>query len=151
MKKHLSFCLVVLFLLMLLPVCPSRAEVAAPEIVYFEDGSYIVFTVEEYSTRAANTKSGIRNGKLYDPNGGAVATLTVHGTFRYDGTTVTCTASTYTHQIHNSSWSLSSGSASKSGNTATAKGIFARKVLGITVDSKTLTVSLSCDKNGNLS
>ncbi|MDY2983051.1 MAG: hypothetical protein SOT00_06725 [Eubacteriales bacterium] len=64
---------------------------------------------------------------------------------------MTCTASSYTYQIHNSSWSFSSGSASKSGNTATAKGTFARKVLGITVDSKTLTVSLSCDKNGNLS
>ena len=46
---------------------------------------------------------------------------------------------------------LTAGTALIAGNTATAKGTFARKVLGITVDSKTLTVSLSCDKNGNLS
>lgn len=150
MKKVLSILFAALFLLMLIPSAPAKAETTT-DVVYFEDGSYVVTVLQEYSTRSSNQKTASKSSTLYDPNGGAVATLTVHGTFRYDGTTVTCTASSYTYQIHNSSWSFSSGSASKSGNTATAKGTFARKVLGITVDSKTLTVSLSCDKNGNLS
>lgn len=150
MKKVLSILFAALFLLMLIPSAPAKAETTT-DVVYFEDGSYVVTVLQEYSTRSSNQKTASKSSTLHDPNGGSVATLTVRGTFRYDGTTATCTASTYTHQIHNSSWSLSSGSASKSGNTATAKGTFARKVLGITVDSKTLTVSLSCDKNGNLS
>lgn len=150
MKKVLSILFAALFLLVLIPSAPVKAETTT-DVVYFEDGSYVVTVLQEYSTRSSNQKTASKSSTLYDPNGGSVATLTVRGTFRYDGTTATCTASTYTHQIHNSSWSLSSGSASKSGNTATAKGTFARKVLGITTDSKTLTVSLSCDKNGNLS
>lgn len=150
MKKVLSILFAALFLLMLIPSAPAKAETTT-DVVYFEDGSYVVTVLQEYSTRSSNQKTASKSSTLYDPNGGSVATLTVHGTFRYDGITVTCTASSYTYQIHNSSWSFSSGSASKSGNTATAKGTFARKVLGITVDSKTLTVSLSCDKNGNLS
>lgn len=150
MKKVLSILFAALFLLVLIPSAPVKAETTT-DVVYFEDGSYVVTVLQEYSTRSSNQKTASKSSTLYDPNGRSVATLTVRGTFRYDGTTATCTASTYTHQIHNSSWSLSSGSASKSGNTATAKGTFARKVLGITTDSKTLTVSLSCDKNGNLS
>lgn len=150
MKKVLSILFAALFLLVLIPSAPVKAETTT-DVVYFEDGSYVVTVLQEYSTRSTNQKSASKSQKYHASNGELACTLTVHGTFRYDGTTATCTASTYTHQIHNNSWSFSSGSASKSGNTATAKGTFARKVLGITVDSKTLTVSLSCDKNGNLS
>ena len=48
-------------------------------------------------------------------------------------------------------WSLKSGAASKSGNKAIGKGTFVKKTLGITVDTRDITCTLTCDVNGNLS
>ena len=73
------------------------------------------------------------------------------GTFTYNGTSATCTASSCNVIIYDSDWHEISKSATKSSNTASASVTMGRKFLGITIDKETFYLSLSCDKNGVLS
>jgi len=118
-----------------------------------EDGSEILIQVYEEPTllRAGGSKSGQKSYTAKNSSGQVQWKFTVKGSFTYTGSSATCTSSSYTSSISNSEWSLKSASASKSGNKATATGTYIRKLLGITVDTKTVAPSLSCDKNGNLS
>ena len=53
--------------------------------------------------------------------------------------------------ISDSSWYVVSRTASRSGNTATANLTMGRRALGVTVSTSNYTITLSCDKSGNLS
>lgn len=149
MKKIVSMCLAFLFGLMVFPATFASAE--AEEVIYFEDGSYCVTTITYGGERASNTRTGNKTTSYYASDGTKLFALTVSGVFLYDGNTVKCTSSSYTNAIYDSAWSLKSATASKSGATATASGTFVKKVLGITMNTKTLTPTLTCDKDGNLS
>lgn len=136
------------------------ASVSAGEKVYLDDGYYYIDTITEYATDAMMTmaaaatyqKSGTIGRTIYNSDNKALFTLYVNGTFQYDKSTfVTCTASSYDHTIHVSSWRLTSGSSSRSGNSATAAGTFKRRYLLVDVEEIQATVHIYCDKNGNLS
>lgn len=149
MKKIVSLCLALLFGLVVFPVAFASAE--TEEVVYFEDGSYCITTITYGGERASNTKTGNKTTSYYASDDTELFSLRVSGVFLYDGSTVKCTSSSYTYNIYDSAWSLKSATASKSGATATASGTFVKKVLGITMNTKTLTPTLTCDKDGNLS
>ena len=121
------------------------------EITYLADGSYIITTITEENARtspyaAAQTKSGSKTSTVYSASGASLYSITVHGTFSYNGSSATAKSASYSHTENSPLWSFSSGSASVSGATATASGTF-KSVL----TSKTLTVSLSCSAGGTLS
>lgn len=150
MKKLVSLALAMLCLI--LPVTEVRAEATVGESVeFFSDGSYCVTTITCVGTREALQKTAKKTKNYYDSDGEALFSLVVYGTFKYDGTSASCLSSSYTYEIYDSAWSLKSATASKSGATATASGTFVKKVLGITVNTITLTPTLTCDKNGTLS
>lgn len=128
------------------------------EVEYLEDGSKIVTCVYEdisnqrIATAATVTKSGSKTQTAYDSDGDVLYTLTVHGTFSVvTGSSATCTASSYSYTAPGSGWSLKTGSATKSANKATANGTFVKKVLGITTQTKTASVTLTCSTSGTLS
>lgn len=165
MKKVLIVFLAFLvsFSVFCLPVAQAEQEtngiLISREVEYFEDGSKIVTCVYEdivnqgIATAATTvTKSGSKTSTAYDSDGDALYTLTVHGTFSVvTGSSATCTASSYSYTVPGSGWSLKSGSASRSGNKAIANGTFVKKILGITTQTKTVSVTLTCSVNGALS
>ncbi len=125
---------------------PTNSESVA--ITYFEDGSYCITTitvVQHILDRA--TITGTKTNQYYDSNDVAQFSVSVKGTFTYDGTTATATTAYYSYQVFNSFWPFVSGNASCSGNTATASCTFA--LLGVL--NRTLSVSLTCSPTGVLS
>lgn len=53
--------------------------------------------------------------------------------------------------ILSSTWYVVSKSATKGGNTAKATVTMGRKLVGVTIDKETYNITLTCDKNGNVS
>ena len=170
MKQIIALILCLLLSVVCFPVS-SLAEVqfeqqtlgklVSETIEYLEDGTQIVTTVYDTTPYENNgvapvattiTKSGSKTATGKNSDGDVLWTLTVHGTFRVvTGSSATCTASSYSYTAPGSGWSLKSGSATKSGNVATANGIFVKKFLGITTETRDVTVNLVCSTSGTLS
>jgi hypothetical protein len=156
MKKRIIALLLTMFLCFVSIPASSESLNSDLQIIYYPDGSYVITELIDDSTeslllhnRTTVTKS--KASTYYANTGTKCFTLTVTGTFTYDGTSATCTSATYSSTIHNNEWSLATGAASHSGNSATATGTFVRKVLGVVVSTKILTVTLSCSPSGEFS
>lgn len=150
MKRVLSIALAILLMMTAFPigasaVCEDRI------ITYYDDGSYMVEEIWISSIRASGTVSGNKATTYYDNNNTALWKATLSGTFTYNGSSATCTVSSCTVSIYNSAWYTISKSASKSGNAAYGTGTVGEKLLGVTVQRVPFSLTLSCDKNGNLS
>ena len=78
-------------------------------------------------------------------------TVKVNGTFSYNGSSSKCTNSSVTTTSPGKTWYISSSSASKSKNSATAKATAQRKVSGTVLQTVTRSVTLTCSKSGKLS
>ena len=157
MKKRL----LTLFLCLILAISPLGITVyaAAPEatgskteVTYFEDGSYLVTVITEDTgtsmARITNSKSGSKRTALYSSTNDLLCSLTVYGTFTYDGSSALATNSSYSYTVDSSLWSFDSGSSVKSGSKVTATATF--NFLSF-VQSRTISVSLACSPNGTLS
>ena len=151
MKKRISLLLTLLMILALLPVQVFAAD---STVAYDDDGGYTVVTIEEDQyglTRATSTKSGSITYQHYTANDELEWKAVMHATFTYDGSTSSCTSvNSLTVKTYNDTWSLYSKSYSKSGNTATGNVTMAKKLL-VGSGKVPITLTLSCDKNGNLS
>lgn len=146
--------------LLVLPVAAesplSESEILVSQSVeVLEDGFSIETLVYEtpVHTRASTyKKSGTKVYNLRNSSGDILWTFKLSGTFTVTtGTSAVCTAASHTYTITNDSWNYVSGSSYKSGNKAIGHGEFNRKLLLITVETKTCDVTLTCDVNGNLS
>ena len=163
MKRILALLVSAVMLLSMLTVIVSaRFDVSYDEVVvsrtveYLEDGSCVEITVaEEVSdavTYATTTKSGSKTYTYKDSDGAVLWKFTLKGTFSINsGVSSTCTAASYTTSNIASGWSLESASTSKSGAKAKADFVFIKKVLFITTKTIEESLTLTCDKNGNLS
>lgn len=152
MKKRFFVCLLVLLLAIVFPV----NVIAAPnqdthEVIYFEDGSYITITLTETGSRASGTKTGSKTYNYADENGNVAWKAVLTGTFTYTGSSATCTASSCNVTISNSAWYVVSKTATKSGNKALSDLTMGRKLLGITISKKSVSMQLACSANGTLS
>lgn len=118
------------------------------------NGYYGITTIEypEVSTYASGSKTGSKTYNIKNSNGTTVATFKLTASFTYSSSgTVTCKSATYSTSINKSDWSFSQASASKSGKTAYGNFTAICKVLGITSNTISKTITLTCDKSGNLS
>lgn len=130
----------------------NEEKTISTSIEYFDDGSYLVTTLTEETTNSrANTKTGNKTYTHIDSNGNTSWTYKITGTFSYTGSTSTCTAVSDSYTISNDNWHMSSHSCSKSGNTANGTVTMKYKVLGITANTITRNISLSCSASGTLS
>lgn len=153
-RKHIAIVLLIAMLVLILPVnaATPEADIVQSRTITFEDGSYAELVVNEGpATRAGQTKSGSKAYYYYTSDDVLVWTVTVYGTFRYDGTYTSCTYATCESATYGDGWSCSSKEAHTSGNNAVCNATMVRKVLGITVDTRNINLTLTCDKNGNLS
>lgn len=157
MKRLISVILSILMLAMTLGTYASA--ISEPQeaaytsyTTYFEDGSYIITTIFEESsiTRAASSKTGQKTATFYNSDNVAQWSATLKGTFTYNGSSATCTASSITHKIYSSNWKIASASATKSGNKATGKAT-AKRYLIVPVQTVEKTITLTCSASGVLS
>lgn len=107
-------------------------------------------TVSDIATLATtHTKSAQKKYSYYNAKDVLCWTYTLHGTFKYDGTTlVSCTDSSHEIAIYNNSWSYKGGSHWESGNTAYGKATYHIK---LSTASKTVSLKISCSKTGVIS
>lgn len=83
-------------------------------VEYHEDGSYTVIEIVD-SVVAART-TGVTKDKrytYYNDKNEAEWTVTVTGTFNYDGKTSTCTKAVTSYKIYNDKWEVTASNASK--------------------------------------
>lgn len=169
MKKIISA--IVLLTMMIFPLSTNAfaANGNAPillvdnqSIEYYEDGSYSIITVsaensainapsQNASAAVTQTITGSKSSSYYSSNDELQWTVTLRGTFSYNGSSATCTQSTVSSVIYDSNWKVTSAVASKSG--ATAIGDFVVKYYTLLVPIKTINVHLTitCSANGTLS
>lgn len=156
MKKFMLL-LLTISLVFYQPTTASAAVSTNTTIVkVFEDGSYMETVIEKTTTSLSarsttSTVSGKKTNTYRNSEGSALWTLTVTGTFTYNGSSATCTKSTVSATSYNSNWRISSSSASKLGATAKATATAKKYSNRICIKSMTQSISLTCSKNGTLS
>lgn len=99
--------------------------------------------------RSSGTVNGTKT-KNYKSGNTIVFSVSITGTFSYDGSHATCTSATASASSKNTNWKIVSKSASKSGNTALATVTVNKCVNHVPVNTIKESVALSCDANGNL-
>lgn len=152
MRKIISLLLIFVLLVGFLPNGAQALEVSERgNTIIFEDGSYIEIHVAESLTRAANTKSGTKTYSCYDSSDNLQWQAKLCASFTYDSTTSSCASASCTVTIYESKWYEISNTTTRSGNTATTALTMGKKFLGITVSKPEYTITLTCDKDGNLS
>ncbi len=119
----------------------------------FDDGSYIEIIIDEGNPNARTSITKKKTATYKGSDGTAYWSVTVKGTFNYNGTTSSCTSSSVSTANYSSTWKLSNKKASKSGATASASVTAKQYHSNGTTVLKTInkTVNLTCDKNGRLS
>ena len=153
MKKFTKVIVCMLLFALVLPnaVQATAVKEQSEDVFYFDDGSYITVEISVIETRANSTKSGKKTYVYNSSDGAELWRAVLSGTFTYTGTTATCTASSGSVTIANDAWYTVSKTSSKSGASAILDLTMGRKILGITIEKKTINMKLTCDKNGNLS
>lgn len=153
MKRIFSVALILLVMIALLPVRSfAIANTQTDEnVIYFEDGSYIVVELIWADSRASGTKTATKTHKYYSSDNVEQWRAVLRGTFTYTGSSATCTASSCDVTISDSSWYVSSKGVNKSGNTALCELTMGKKFLGVTIKKETINMQITCDANGNLS
>ena len=146
MKRVVSVLMLVFFLFSALPMA-GAAEAVSEERIELGDGYYLIAETFQSGARASKSVSGSKPYTCYDSAGTALWKVTLYGTFTYTGSSATCTASSISTTIYDSSWSTGSKSASKSGNKATGSATMKKS----TVKSVPVSPSLSCSASGSLS
>lgn len=150
MKRIVSCLLMAIFMLNVMSQI-GNAEENTAEIIVFEDGSYLTIEIIHDIIRASGNKTANKVHTYYDSANSAQWKTVLTGSFSYTGSSSSCTASSVSTTIYDSSWYVISERASKSGNTATASVTMGDKLAGVTVTRIPVHLSLSCDANGNLS
>lgn len=130
-------------------------EVVSETTEFFEDGSSLTITVTQEAGVMAYgsvySQSGAKTYVFRDAKNKEVCRFKVHGTFSVNsGVSATCTDTSYSTSITDTSWELVSASTYASGNQAIGDAIFSQKQNGSTVDTKSCHVVLTCDENGKL-
>lgn len=163
MKKTILFLALILGLF-------NTANLKAAETVYDENPSQIKeFTYQEgninitenlsvtysNSNTNTNTKSGETNyvtvtkeDIIKNANGTKIAIFKLSATFAYDGSSSSCTNVSHQTTIINTDWEFLIAHSFKNGSTA-----YGSYTLRNTVTKQTVSnsLSISCDKNGNIS
>lgn len=154
--KHLKIFFLT-FLCILFYSVPIMAKDTSNTVIIetFEDGSYMESTIEEnpnllpFST--SSTKSGRKTSTYKSSSGKTIWSVTVTGTFTYNGSSAKCTKATVSTTCPSNNWKIAKTSAAKSNATASATATAKQYQNGSYMRSLTRTVKLTCSKSGKLS
>ncbi len=118
---------------------------------FLDDGSYFEISIEYNDNQRSSIKNASKTLTYKNSSGKALWYAKVIANFYYDGTTSSCTSSSVSSGTYVDGWKILSSSSSRTGNTASATVTAGIYYVGVLVDTITVKVLLSCDKNGNLS
>lgn len=145
-KRIIRIAVCVIMLLAIQLPWVSAAEVNN-DVFRFRDGLTIIETVEVVSqARASTTEKTVRKNFEITDGSDVIADITIRGTFEYNGSDVKVVLKEIVQCNTYHGWKFSQTGFSSSGGTITLSGKLS-KVLS----SKNISLSLSCDKNGNVS
>lgn len=148
--RILSVVITLALLICLLPVNTMAAQDDS-NTVYYGDGSYLMISIEDISPRAANTRVAYKYYRYYDSDDNLEWEARLDASYTYDGTTSSCISASCTVTVYDSKWYEYSNSTTFSGDTATTELVMGQKFMGITIAKREYTITLTCDKDGNLS
>lgn len=138
----IALCLLIVAALVVQPV--SAAGVSRERILDLGDGLIAIETLEIDMETRSTEKSATRTWNIQDGTD-LIATISIHGVFFYDGSTVRVVSKELSRCDTYGGWSFSQTSFSSSGGTITLTGKLSKFL-----SSKNISLSLSCDKNGNI-
>ncbi len=118
---------------------------------YYENGYYYEISISVTNSVARSAKEGSKTIYCKNSAGKTMWSLTVKGTFTYNGSTSSCTSASASTSIIDATWKITNKSSSKSGNTAKATATAICYLNGNPINSQTKTVTLKCNANGKLS
>lgn len=131
----------------------AQSAISYSYVEELPDGYYATVYVDVTNANArSTTQTAHKEYYITSSSNEVVAKYTLTATFTYPyNNTAKCTSATYSTKIYNSNWSFSDCSATTSGNKASGHFVATHKVLGITASTIDKTITLTCDKNGNIS
>ena len=134
-----------------IPASAAKVEKTETTIQYLENGDYIETTITYFETNArVATKSGSKTSNYKNSDGEIMWSVTVNGTFNYNGTASSCTSVSRSTSAPGTNWSIKSSSCTKSGNCASATATATYKTI-LSSKDYSLTVNLYCSPYGILS
>lgn len=141
-------CIILLVCMLAIPASATGIDqqIISQNVIYISDDYYYIETITIPAVQPyGSTKTGTKTSVCVS-SGTSIFTLTVTGTFTYDGSSSTATKATGSISTHVASATVNDRYAYTSGSSACA---FA----SVSYNGATLqkTVTLTCDKNGNLS
>ncbi len=135
----------------------AATEKSETTIEYLENGDYIEIIISDasydngaISPLSTNTITKTKTKYYKNSNGTILWSVSVTGTFTYNGTNSSCTSCSHRTTAPASSWSIKSASHSKSGNTATAKAT-ATQTTSTGKKDYTMSVTIKCSAKGVVS
>lgn len=131
----------------------TNGSTVSTTIEYFDDGSYMVTTIEESTTPRVSelTKTGSKTLNYYNPDDELVWKYVLTGKFYVVmNVSAECIESTYSYTIYDDSWSLTAHNNYCSANVAHGTATFKKKVLFITTSTQNIEETLTCDLRANL-
>ena len=147
MKRILTIICCLTLLLGIVPFCVSASETASQNMQTVEDGSYIVTELEVTPAVARTARSYTKKSTYYTASNTAVFAVSLTGNFNYTyNVSCTATSQSVSVSIYDNSASYVTKTSSRSGATVYGSGTV--YYLG---KNRTLSLSITCDKYGNIS
>ena len=135
------------------PHTGEEESVIAEAVIHLPDGSRIIKTAieKESLTRARGDITGTNQHLKIGSDGTLQWRVTLRAHFTFDGSSSKCIWATSTTEVFQGNWSESSNNTFPNGSTAVANVTVVRKFLFVTVETHYVTLTIHCDRNGNLS
>lgn len=148
MKQVFSifFCVALLAAVILPAYATEQNEVIHVEEITLEDGTIVKDEIVVTSNARSTDKTATRK-RTFTKDDTVIGIIAFKATFRYDGSTVYVVSKSVTQTDTYDGYSYTQNSFTSSGGTVTLEGKLT-KLLFITTS---FSMSLTCDKNGNLS
>ena len=121
-------------------------QVISSEEIVLENGITVTDEIIQVSQNRSTDKTYTRR-RTFDKDGTVIAIIAFTVTYRYDGTTVSVVAKAVTQTDTYDGWSYTQQSFTSSGGTVTLSG----KLSKLLIFNNTFSMSMTCDKNGNIS
>lgn len=164
MKKTLIFITIMSVILSIsIPASAATPSIEAnhqnDEIIYFDDGSYLVTsfveTIDEvkYSAKSSTfIRTGTKKAEYYSNDNELLWIYTLTGEFNVNnGVSVICTNATASQTINSSSWGFYDENTYIENQIAHGEGLFKKKILFVTTKTVEIDLFIVCDTFGNLS
>jgi len=128
----------------------EQVNIEADFIHQFDNGAKMLCSRVQILEKSNNVISTQKEAFYTDSNNNLIWKITLQASFSYNGTTSSCIAAYSYSTVYSGNWSEDSNTTVPSANTAVAHVEMVRKVLFIIVERQNVVLTLSCDKDGNI-